>query len=266
MGSGLSRLSLPPDCSLEEITNRDLTGPMQFSPGLYATFPVRLTSTVIRTFEIERRRHIPRVRRSDPDSNDVILSYSADEAAAVLQKLADLGICTDVAEVPLPLWCPFSEAQRTQCLEFWPVDLVGVEVPALESIGDHRRLLEQVLTDRSVVITCPGSPDIVASDGSFDCHQCDGMIDHAIIRAARRASKAAPKTGSYLCTGLDVYAYGEPCIMCAMALVHSRVGRLFYIETNVRFGGIESQAQVHTNMKLNHRYRAFRVRTLKSVL
>jgi tRNA-specific adenosine deaminase 3 len=266
MGKAPSKLSLPPDSSLEEIMNRDETGPMQFSPGLYATFPVRLTSTVLKAFKIERRRHIQRVRRSDADSNDIILSYSADDAAAIVQQLMDLEIRADVVEVPLPLWCPFSEAQRSECLDFWPVSLVSAEPPEPESVADHLHLLEQVLTDRSVVIARPGSHDIVASVPSFDCHQCKGKIDHAVIRAARQASKAAANPGSYLCTGLDVGAYGEPCVMCAMALIHSRVGRLFYIEANVEFGGIESQAQVHSNPKLNHRYRAFRVRIHESVL
>jgi tRNA-specific adenosine deaminase 3 len=133
---------------------------------------------------------------------------------------------------------PLSEAQRAECLRFWPVSAARADAPEPESIADHRPLLEQVLTDRSVVIARPGGRDVLASDRPFDCDHCDGNIDHAVIRAARRASKAAAETGAYLCTGLDAYTYGEPCAMCAMALVHSRVARLFYIEANAAFGGM----------------------------
>ncbi|XP_054169083.1 probable inactive tRNA-specific adenosine deaminase-like protein 3 [Oppia nitens] len=40
------------------------------------------------------------------------------------------------------------------------------------------------------------------------------------------------KSDSYLCNGYDFYMSGEPCIMCCMALVHSRISRLFFIDSN----------------------------------
>jgi tRNA-specific adenosine deaminase 3 len=40
--------------------------------------------------------------------------------------------------------------------------------------------------------------------------------------------KAAPERRPYMCTGYDCFVLCEPCMMCAMALVHSRVRRVFY--------------------------------------
>jgi tRNA-specific adenosine deaminase 3 len=263
MGLFPSKAVLPPDATLQEITNRDFNGPMQFAAGLYSTFPVRLTSKVIETFAIERRRHIQRVRRVNQDFNDIILSYSTEDSAAVCEQLSVLGITTDLMEVPLPLWCPFSEAQRSECQRHWPMTgLLAPDVPEIEPISAHLPMLQRVLADKSVLVVKAGASgmEIIASDAICDCIRCDSNIDHGAMRALRAASRSAPARGAYLCTGLDVYCYHEPCIMCAMAMVHSRVAKLFYIERNPEFGGIESQAQVHSNPRINHRYRAFRVK------
>ncbi|KAK1361839.1 tRNA-specific adenosine deaminase-like protein 3 [Heracleum sosnowskyi] len=42
----------------------------------------------------------------------------------------------------------------------------------------------------------------------------------------------------YLCTGYDIYLVWEPCIMCAMALVHQRIKRIFYAFPNPNAGAL----------------------------
>lgn len=62
--------------------------------------------------------------------------------------------------------------------------------------------------------------------------------------------------GPYLCTGYDVYVTHEPCMMCAMALIHSRVKRVFY-GTKVRKGALGTSSKLHTIRELNHHYVVF---------
>ncbi|KAJ3075517.1 adenosine deaminase, tRNA-specific 3 [Podochytrium sp. JEL0797] len=62
----------------------------------------------------------------------------------------------------------------------------------------------------------------------------------------------------YLCTGLDAYLSREPCAMCAMGLLHSRIRRVFYWERR-EDGGIGSAYKIHVHPNLNHKFAVFRV-------
>lgn len=67
--------------------------------------------------------------------------------------------------------------------------------------------------------------------------------------------------GPYLCTGYAIYLLNEPCLMCSMALIHSRAKRVFYHQE--RSGGaLGSMTKLHTNKNLNHRYEVFHVAML----
>ncbi|XP_075870139.1 putative inactive tRNA-specific adenosine deaminase-like protein 3 isoform X2 [Nelusetta ayraudi] len=65
---------------------------------------------------------------------------------------------------------------------------------------------------------------------------------------------AAPQP--YICTGYDLYVTREPCVMCAMALVHSRVGRVFYGAPSAD-GALGTNFKLHTRRDLNHRFEVY---------
>lgn len=65
-----------------------------------------------------------------------------------------------------------------------------------------------------------------------------------------------PADGPYLCTGYYVYTTHEPCIMCAMAMIHSRAKRVFY-GTKTSNGGLGTLCKIHTVKDLNHHYEVF---------
>ncbi|XP_048135291.1 tRNA-specific adenosine deaminase TAD3 isoform X3 [Rhodamnia argentea] len=63
----------------------------------------------------------------------------------------------------------------------------------------------------------------------------------------------------YLCTGNDIYLVWEPCTMCAMALVHQRIRRVFYAFPNPSAGALGSVHRLQGEKSLNHHYAVFRV-------
>ncbi|BDA43446.1 probable inactive tRNA-specific adenosine deaminase-like p at C-terminar half [Coccomyxa sp. Obi] len=62
----------------------------------------------------------------------------------------------------------------------------------------------------------------------------------------------------YLCTGYDCYTVREPCAMCAMALVHSRVRRVIYCVPDEQFGALGGAFRLHGQRSLNHHYQVYR--------
>lgn len=76
----------------------------------------------------------------------------------------------------------------------------------------------------------------------------------------------------YLCTNYDIFLTEEPCFMCAMALVQSRIRRVFYLDTgSMKHNNIEKLcypdkaieiSYIHRAKNLNHKFEAWRVKLL----
>jgi tRNA(adenine34) deaminase len=73
---------------------------------------------------------------------------------------------------------------------------------------------------------------------------------HAEMLAIRQAAR---KLGNYRLEGCTLYVTLEPCVMCAGAMVHARVGRLVFGARDIRFGGVRSKFQIADSELLNHR-------------
>jgi hypothetical protein len=80
------------------------------------------------------------------------------------------------------------------------------------------------------------------------------------------------ENAAYLCCGLDVYLLGEPDIQTAMAFVHSRVRRIFFLSSGdddrqgALTGALTGPPHLHTLRSLNHHYRVWKmVRKKKEV-
>lgn len=89
---------------------------------------------------------------------------------------------------------------------------------------------------------------ILASDGNRTIELHDPTA-HAEIVVLRQAGE---RMANYRLSGTTMYVTIEPCVMCAGALVHARVGRLVYGATDPKAGGVVSCYEIGRDNKLNH--------------
>lgn len=59
---------------------------------------------------------------------------------------------------------------------------------------------------------------------------------------------------------MTVFISHEPCLVCAMALLHSRISVLYYIKKSEGSGGCGSVYGVHEDGSLNHKFEVWRWR------
>jgi len=72
---------------------------------------------------------------------------------------------------------------------------------------------------------------------------------HAEMLALRQAAKTI---GNYRLVGAELYVTLEPCIMCAGAIVHSRLARVIFGARDPKCGAVTSLYNILTDKRLNH--------------
>ena len=75
---------------------------------------------------------------------------------------------------------------------------------------------------------------------------------HAEMIALR---DAAARLGNYRLSGCDLFVTVEPCVMCAGAIMHARIGRLVFGARDSKTGACGSVIDVFGEARLNHHTR-----------
>lgn len=85
-----------------------------------------------------------------------------------------------------------------------------------------------------------GIHDDVIQDGVIQAPDEEEAIfrDKPLLDTEKECYDTKGNESSYLCHELEIYCSHEPCVMCSMAIVHSRFGRLVFGKRMRTTGGI----------------------------
>ncbi|XP_020537389.1 tRNA-specific adenosine deaminase TAD3 isoform X2 [Jatropha curcas] len=193
----------------------------------------------------------------DPDSNSV-----ASHATAIPNSLQshDKPETSCVAVSCLNPW-QWSGQQLNKQGSFNWHPLRHAAIVAIESSAERDRHLFPVSKEKAFEVepmlsSCADSPAKRQKTNIANVENGKEMDAH------NEATSVRP----YLCTGYDIFLVWEPCTMCAMALVHQRIRRIFYAFPNPNAGALGSVHRLQGEKSLNHHYAVFRVVLPEDVL
>jgi len=97
----------------------------------------------------------------------------------------------------------------------------------------------------ALLLLADGS-EVASHNAPIDLHDASAHAEMRVIREACRLS------GNYRLAGSTLYVTLEPCLMCAGAIVHARIGRVVYGASDSKTGAVESLYQILSDKRLNH--------------
>ena len=119
--------------------------------------------------------------------------------------------------------------------------------PMIEALAEARLAAEAGEVPVGAVVVKEGR--IIARGHNRTRRDAD-PTGHAEIVALRAAAQAL---GSERLTACDLYVTLEPCPMCAGAISHARIARLFYGASDAKGGAVEHGARVFDQPQCLHR-------------
>ena len=97
------------------------------------------------------------------------------------------------------------------------------------------------------VVVCDGA--IVAAAHNAPRGSCDPTA-HAEMLAIREAAR---RLGRERLEGCELWVTLEPCAMCAGAIAHARIARLYYAAPDAKGGAVEHGARIFEQAQCLHR-------------
>ncbi len=118
-----------------------------------------------------------------------------------------------------------------------------------EALAEARKAMSSNEVPVGAVVVEPETGDVIGRGFNHPIGAVDPTA-HAEVVALRDAAR---RVGNYRLTGATLYVTVEPCLMCAGALVHARIGTLVYGAPEPKAGAVRSVLRSLEHPALNHR-------------
>ena len=211
-------------------------------------------------FPLREYPHLKRISRN----GEILICPRTDfvDDAKIITDLASRNLLTGeekIEPVRVPEKPVLTSQQYSVANQLWPIRLLMPLVDTEKELVD-----EEVEARFSQLLKSGQDCMFVGTDGNIVFGKC---ADRASVKhykhAIFNASAAVGKESEYLATDYEVFCVSEPCIMCSMALLHSRVSKVYYAVSERAerslWGGLGSVLSIHANKQLNHRFQVFRL-------
>lgn len=259
------------------------------------TIDPKLTQKVLKMIKsefkntLESLKHLKRIRRVETDTNfklEVIICPKTDLTCQTLrndlvQKFRPDDFSISTAFIPINK--PYDKDTNMEwSKEYWPLVWKGnpmvqelresYDTFDKDTIYNYLSAIAKIASQKedklsvATIFVDPATNMIMASN--IDARNDKDPMNHSIIQCINDIAKVELERRSsdhtsnkYLCLNYDVYTTHEPCTMCAMALLHSRIRRVVYIKPSPVTGafGISSRCgyMIHLSCKLNWKFECF---------
>lgn len=240
-------------------------------------------------------KHLKRIRKVVGESNENLLVFLCLNSQRNDKKIEQLATDynAELKDVEIPTTAPLTRAQLITWNHYWPCTLlkrtmftqpvstfsvqfkIAVEKHMNRAIELARKAREKGFLPIGGVMVDPATNCVVAeafdqsryfkgssvaSTYSKSSTSSDTPLDHCAMLCIKSVAtqQCSGRTDFHLCNNFDFFTTREPCVMCSMALLHSRIGRVFYGTSNPEFGGLGSCCCIHFENSLNHRFSVYK--------
>jgi len=178
----------------------------------------------------------------------------------------------------IPKHAPLTQLQMQECTKIWPMASRSFTLTTPDpAIFTNQELLQMehymsLATIQAEKAKSEGHKPvgcvIVSADWKLitQAHDLSAMhmLKHAALNCIDNVSvlelekREAEDEDSYLCTEYKMSITDEPCVMCSMALLHSRIAMVVYKHPSPQTGGLGSKYKIHCTKSLNHHFHVYK--------
>jgi len=226
---------------------------------------------------LKRVRAAPATAAAAPAALQVLLCPAEGAVPEEVTGFLSAKGCQDCCRAEVPRDGALTRSQLSEFSAHWPLTFRKPSFEPLElsaaKRAEYARLLaraEEVGQGRcACVMVDRCGREVAIGIEAVAAHP----LRHAVMEAIQRVADAHMREGlaqlgakrprheeEYLCQDYEVVTTHEPCVMCSMALVHSRVRLVAYRTPDHAFGGLGGKLSLHTCESLNHQFRVLRWR------